>query len=59
MTDFRDLADRFAHDLAEDLAAGRRQPGERLPPSRDYAHRQGIAPSTASRVYAEDRKSVV
>ncbi|PZP46310.1 MAG: GntR family transcriptional regulator [Azospirillum brasilense] len=53
MTDFRDLADRFAHDLAADLAAGRRQPGERLPPSRDYAHRQGIAPSTASRVYAE------
>ncbi|WP_139323576.1 GntR family transcriptional regulator, partial [Roseomonas sp. TAS13] len=53
MTDFRDLADRFAQDLAADLAAGRRQPGERLPPSRDYAHRQGIAPSTASRVYAE------
>jgi len=53
VTDFRDLADRFAHDLAADLAAGRRQPGERLPPSRDYAHRQGIAPSTASRVYAE------
>ncbi|MCQ4161093.1 PLP-dependent aminotransferase family protein [Roseomonas sp. GC11] len=53
MTDFRLLADRYAADLAADLAAGRRRPGERLPPSRDYAHRQGIAPSTASRVYAE------
>jgi DNA-binding transcriptional MocR family regulator len=53
MTDFRILADTLARSLAEDVAAGRRRPGDRLPPSRDYAHRQGIAPSTASRVYAE------
>ncbi|MFC0409686.1 aminotransferase-like domain-containing protein [Roseomonas elaeocarpi] len=53
MTDFRTLADRLARSLAEDLAAGRRQPGERLPTSRDFAHHQRIAPSTASRVYAE------
>jgi DNA-binding transcriptional MocR family regulator len=53
MTDFRILADALSRGLAEDLAAGRRRPGDRLPPSRDYAHRQGIAPSTASRVYAE------
>lgn len=53
MTDFRALADSLARSLSNDLAAGRRHPGERLPPSRDYAHRQGIAPSTASRVYAE------
>jgi DNA-binding transcriptional MocR family regulator len=53
MSDFRALADRLARSLAEDLAAGRRKPGDRLPTSRDYAHGQGIAPSTASRVYAE------
>ncbi|ONG47721.1 GntR family transcriptional regulator [Pseudoroseomonas deserti] len=53
MTDFRDLADGLISELTADLAAGRRRPGERLPPSRDYAHARGIAPSTASRVYAE------
>lgn len=53
MTDFRTLADQLARSLAEDLAAGRRRPGDRLPTSRDYAHRHGIAPSTASRVYAD------
>jgi DNA-binding transcriptional MocR family regulator len=53
MTDFRILADTIARSLADDLAAGRRRPGDRLPPSREYAHRQGIAASTASRVYAE------
>ncbi|WP_431285274.1 PLP-dependent aminotransferase family protein [Humitalea sp. 24SJ18S-53] len=53
MTDFRILADTLAGSLANDLAAGRRKPGDRLVPSREYAHRQGIAPSTASRVYAE------
>ncbi|EHM01798.1 transcriptional regulator, GntR family [Acetobacteraceae bacterium AT-5844] len=53
MTDFRALADTLARSLADDLTAGRRKPGDRLPPSREYAHRQGIAPSTASRVYAE------
>ncbi|WBV43300.1 PLP-dependent aminotransferase family protein [Pseudoroseomonas cervicalis] len=53
MSDFRLLAERYATELTADLLAGRRRPGERLPTSRDYAHRQGIAPSTASRVYAE------
>ncbi len=53
MTDFRTLAEAFASDLAQDLAAGRRRPGDRLPTSRDFAHSRGIAPSTASRVYAE------
>jgi DNA-binding transcriptional MocR family regulator len=48
-TDFRAIADR----LAADIAAGRLGPGERLPPQRDFAYRQGIAASTASRVYAE------
>ncbi len=47
--DFRSLADR----LAADIAAGRLQPGDRLPPQRDFAYRQGIAASTAGRVYAE------
>lgn len=51
--DYRALADRLAHSLAEDLAQGRLRPGDRLPTSRNFAHRQGIAPSTASRVYAE------
>jgi DNA-binding transcriptional MocR family regulator len=53
MTDYRTLADELARSLAEEVTAGRRKPGDRLPTSRDYAHRQGIAPSTASRVYAE------
>jgi DNA-binding transcriptional MocR family regulator len=53
MTDFRLLADRLAATWAQDLAAGRRRVGDRLPTSRDFAHAAGIAPSTASRVYAE------
>jgi DNA-binding transcriptional MocR family regulator len=52
-TDYRILADRMAAEITADLSAGRRHPGDRLPPSRDYAHAVGIAPSTASRVYAE------
>ncbi len=47
--DYIAVADR----LAADIAAGRLQAGERLPPQRDFAYRQGIAVSTASRVYGE------
>ncbi|KQO63219.1 GntR family transcriptional regulator [Methylobacterium sp. Leaf87] len=49
MSDFRVLADR----LADAIAAGRLAPGARLPPQRAYAYANGIAVSTASRVYAE------
>ena len=49
MESFRAIADR----LAEDIAAGRLRPGERLLPSREFAYRHRIAPSTAGRVYAE------
>ncbi|WP_241562738.1 PLP-dependent aminotransferase family protein [Streptomyces hoynatensis] len=47
--DFRRLADRLAAEIAD----GTLRPGERLPPQRRFARREGIAPSTASRVYAE------
>jgi DNA-binding transcriptional MocR family regulator len=49
MKDHRPIADA----LAEDIAAGRVRAGERLPPQREFADQQGIAVSTASRVYAE------
>ncbi len=32
------------------------RPGDRLPPQRDFAHRQGVAASTAGRAYAELRR---
>jgi DNA-binding transcriptional MocR family regulator len=47
--DYRRIADR----LADDIAAGRLKPGERLPPQRQFARRRGIAGSTAGRVYGE------
>ncbi|WP_405616524.1 PLP-dependent aminotransferase family protein [Streptomyces sp. NBC_00076] len=49
MNDYRRIADR----LADDIAAGRLAPGERLPPQRVFARRRGIAGSTAGRVYGE------
>ncbi|MFF0161516.1 PLP-dependent aminotransferase family protein [Streptomyces sp. NPDC005263] len=49
MNDYRHIADR----LADDIAAGRLAPGERLPPQRVFARRCGIAGSTAGRVYGE------
>lgn len=49
MDDYRRLADR----MADDIAAGRLRPGQRLPPQRVFARRSGIAGSTAGRVYAE------
>lgn len=50
--DYRLLADAIAADIAE----GRLRPGDRLPPQRDFAHRRGIAASTAGRAYAELRR---
>jgi DNA-binding transcriptional MocR family regulator len=49
MTNFRVLAD----TLQKAIADGRLRPGDRLPTQRDYADTNGIAPSTAIRVYAE------
>ncbi|MET0235515.1 MAG: PLP-dependent aminotransferase family protein [Kibdelosporangium sp.] len=49
MDDYRLIADK----LAADIAAGRLQPGDRLPPQRQFARRLGIASSTAARVYGE------
>ena len=47
--DYRVLAD----GLAADIAAGRLQPGDRLPPQRRFARRHAIAASTAARAYGE------
>ncbi|QFQ98838.1 PLP-dependent aminotransferase family protein [Streptomyces phaeolivaceus] len=49
MADYRRIADR----IADDIAAGRLKPGDRLPPQRVFARRRGIAGSTAGRVYTE------
>lgn len=49
MEDYRRIADR----IADDIAAGRLTPGQRLPPQRAFARRRGIAGSTAGRVYGE------
>jgi DNA-binding transcriptional MocR family regulator len=49
MRDYRAVADA----LAADIASGKLSPGMRLPPQRSFAYEQGIAVSTASRVYAE------
>ncbi|WP_217177148.1 PLP-dependent aminotransferase family protein [Streptomyces sp. AC495_CC817] len=49
MADYRRIADR----IADDIATGRLQPGDRLPPQRVFARRRGIAGSTAGRVYTE------
>ena len=47
--DFRTVAD----SVAAEIASGTLRPGDRLPPQRDFAYANGIAVSTASRVYAE------
>jgi DNA-binding transcriptional MocR family regulator len=49
MRDYRAVADA----VAADIASGKLSPGMRLPPQRGFAYQQGIAVSTASRVYAE------
>jgi DNA-binding transcriptional MocR family regulator len=43
----------LADALAREIAAGKRKAGDRLPPQRIFAYDNGIATSTASRVYAE------
>ena len=49
MRDYRAVADA----VAAEIASGKLAPGMRLPPQRSFAYEQGIAVSTASRVYAE------
>jgi DNA-binding transcriptional MocR family regulator len=49
MDDYRKIAD----VLAAQIADGRLRAGDRLPPQRRFARRQGIAASTATRVYGE------
>ncbi|MFK0120438.1 PLP-dependent aminotransferase family protein [Streptomyces sp. NPDC090994] len=49
MRDYQQVADA----VAADIATGRLRPGDRLPPQRDFARQQGIANSTAARVYKE------
>ncbi|MBP2319862.1 DNA-binding transcriptional MocR family regulator [Kibdelosporangium banguiense] len=49
MDEYRWIADA----LAGEIAAGRLQPGDQLPPQREFARRNGIANSTAARVYKE------
>lgn len=44
---------RIVEALAEDVAAGRLEPGMRLPPHRELAYLLGISPNTTSRAYAE------
>jgi DNA-binding transcriptional MocR family regulator len=44
---------KLADALAADIAAGRLNPGDRLPTQRAFAYERGIAVSTASRVYGE------
>jgi DNA-binding transcriptional MocR family regulator len=49
MKDYRAIADALAIEIKD----GRLRPGARLLPQREFADKQGIATSTASRVYAE------
>jgi DNA-binding transcriptional MocR family regulator len=49
MRDYHAVADA----VAAEIASGKLLPGMRLPPQRSFAYEQGIAVSTASRVYAE------
>jgi DNA-binding transcriptional MocR family regulator len=43
----------LVRDIAAQIESGSLKPGERLPPQRTFAYQQGIAASTAGRVYAE------
>jgi DNA-binding transcriptional MocR family regulator len=52
MNDYRSIA----QSIADDITAGRLQPGDRLPPQRVFAYQRGIATSTAGRVYIELKK---
>ena len=44
---------KLADAIAAEISDGTLGPGERLPPQRSFAYERKIAPSTASRVYAE------
>jgi DNA-binding transcriptional MocR family regulator len=44
---------KLADTIATEIADGRRKPGDRLPPQRNFAFERKIAVSTASRVYSE------
>jgi DNA-binding transcriptional MocR family regulator len=46
----------LADAIAEDIAGGRLQPGERLPPQRDLAYQLGISVGTVTRSYGEARR---
>lgn len=43
----------IAAAIAEDVAAGRLKPGDRLPPQRDLAYALAVSPDTVMRAYAE------
>ncbi|TLW91097.1 PLP-dependent aminotransferase family protein [Saccharomonospora piscinae] len=49
MRDYRSIAD----GIADDIAAGRLRPGDRLPTQRRFARTHRIAASTAARVYRD------
>ncbi|MEU9923862.1 PLP-dependent aminotransferase family protein [Streptomyces griseoluteus] len=49
MKDYQSVADA----VAEEIRSGVLRPGDRLPPQREFARQQGIANSTATRVYQE------
>ena len=49
-----------AEAIAEDISAGRLQPGTKLPPQRDLAWRLGVTVGTVSRAYTEaERQGLV
>nr|WP_042194545.1 PLP-dependent aminotransferase family protein [Kibdelosporangium sp. MJ126-NF4]CEL21396.1 Transcriptional regulator, GntR family domain / Aspartate aminotransferase [Kibdelosporangium sp. MJ126-NF4]CTQ96037.1 Transcriptional regulator, GntR family domain / Aspartate aminotransferase (EC 2.6.1.1) [Kibdelosporangium sp. MJ126-NF4] len=52
MDDFRQIANTYAIAIAQ----GKLKPGDRLPPQREFARANGIASSTAARVYGELRR---
>jgi len=49
MPNYKDIADL----VQEGIESGRLRPGDQLPPQRDFAFSQGIAMSTATRVFSE------
>jgi len=46
---YRSVAD----EIEQDILSGRLSVGQQLPPQRDFAYEQGLAPSTVGRVYQE------
>lgn len=43
----------IADHIVDEIKCGNLKPGDKMLPQREFAYRTGIAPSTASRVYAE------